>query len=296
MKNIFRRIKWKVINKTFAFWQMLGFHITPVHFYQPIPDTRELGAAQFEKKTGARGIEFNENNQLDLLSLLANKYRNEFIEFEAGSDKNGYFVNNSEFGPGDAEMLYYMVRELKPKSIIEIGSGYSTSLMLSAILKNRNEGNQCKLTVIDPYPKLFVRELGNSIRLIDKKVQDIEMGEFKKLGKNDILFIDSSHILKIGSDVHYEFLEIIPEINSGVFIHVHDIFMPAEYPKKWILKDHLFYNEQYILQAFLSFNDEYKIIWSANYMHQRHGELLQKGFCFYRPNVNSPGSFWFKRR
>jgi hypothetical protein len=115
------------------------------------------------------------------------------------------------------------------------------------------------------------------------------------LEENDILFIDSSHVLKIGSDVQYEYLEILPRLNKGVIVHIHDIFLPAEYRKEWVLKDHIFWTEQYLLQAFLAFNDNFEILWAGSYMHLKHPDKLEVAFNSYRRNERWPGSFWIKK-
>lgn len=121
------------------------------------------------------------------------------------------------------------------------------------------------------------------------------MLEFQKLKENDILFIDSSHVLKTGSDVQYEYLEILPRLNKGVLVHFHDIFLPAEYPQKWILEDHKFWNEQYLLQAFLAFNDSFEILWAGSYMHLNHPDKLEQFFKSYNKNKRWPGSFWVRK-
>ncbi|MBA7660162.1 hypothetical protein ES703_68161 [subsurface metagenome] len=127
------------------------------------------------------------------------------------------------------------------------------------------------------------------------KVEDVSLEEFSKLKENDILFIDSSHNISIGNDVYYEYLEILPRLKKGVLIHVHDIFLPYEYPKKWIFEYLLFWSEQYLLQAFLSFNNNFEILWGGYYMHKKHPDLLKNNFGSYNEEKNNPGSFWFKR-
>ena len=131
--------------------------------------------------------------------------------------------------------------------------------------------------------------------MISSKVQEIPLSEFSKLKKNDILFIDSSHVLKIGSDVQYEYLEIFPRLNKGVIVHIHDILLPAEYRKEWVLKDFRFWNEQYLLQAFLAFNNNFEILWGGSYMHLKHPDKLEVTFSSYKRDENWPGSFWMKK-
>ena len=113
--------------------------------------------------------------------------------------------------------------------------------------------------------------------------------------ENDLLFIDSSHVLKIGSDVQYEYLELLPRLNSGVIIHCHDIFIPSEYPKNWVRKEHRFWNEQYLLQAFLSFNDKFEILWAGSYMHLKNPDILKNNLSTYN-NFSWPISIYLRRK
>lgn len=121
------------------------------------------------------------------------------------------------------------------------------------------------------------------------------MSVFKELGENDILFIDSSHVLKIGSDVQYEYNEILPRLNKGVLIHVHDIFLPLEYPETWVRQSHRFWTEQYLLQAFLAYNSAFKVLWAGHYMHWKYPDLLEKAFRTYNREITGPGSFWMRK-
>lgn len=292
------RITRKFFRETFNFWQMLGFHIIPIHFYSPIPDTRTLKKSIWEDTSELLGINMNAEKQKELLSRISDLYRKEYEALpENKIESNVHFYrNNSEFGPVDVELLYGIVRYFKPKRILEIGSGYSTALSAQAILKNKEEGRDCDLIAIDPYPKkLFEKGFPGLSKLDKREVQDVSLSEFENLKENDILFIDSSHVLKIGSDVQYEYLEILPRLHKGVIIHIHDIFLPAEYPKRWIMQEKTFFNEQYLLQAFLMFNSCFEVIFAGSFMHLYHPELLKKAFSFYIPEKTLPGSFWIRK-
>jgi len=293
-----RKVVNKFISKTFGFWQMLGFHVTPVYFYEPIPDTKKLGKDIWNKKSEMIGIDLNEQKQLSLLSIFMERYKNEYDLLNNCKSYYGSGLNmeNSEFRSVDAEILYCMIRHFKPKRIFEIGSGYSTVIMARAIEKNREEKfADYKLTSIDPYPKKFIKSsMPVFFSLIEKQVQEVGLNEFDKLKENDMLFIDSSHMLKIGSDVQYEYLEILPRLNNGVLVHIHDIFLPHEYPKNWVLNEHLFFNEQYLLQAFLIFNRKIEILWGGSFMHLNHKKRLKNAFGSYDQYVNWPGSFWMR--
>ena len=280
--------------------QRMGFHVTPNSFYHPVPDTRKLTEDLWSKRSELAGIDLNEQKQLELLSLFESKLKNEYELFPRNRTTipYEYFVDNLAFTSVDGEILYCMIRHFKPRRIYEIGSGISTYLSAQAVLKNAEEdsGYKCELVAIEPYPnKILEAGFPGLSKLISKEVQDVPLSEFEKLTENDILFIDSSHVLRIGSDVQYEYLEILPRLNKGVIVHAHDIFLPAEYPKEWVLRRHRFWNEQYLLQAFLALNQSFEILWTGSYMHLNYPDKLEVAFSSYNRNERWPGSFWMIR-
>ncbi|MFB3765638.1 MAG: class I SAM-dependent methyltransferase [Methanotrichaceae archaeon] len=278
----------------FNFLQSLGFHLSPNHYYWPIPDTRFLKDELWQRESSLPGIDINETQQLQLLSDFARLYKEEYEKIPRScTDSLKYYINNESFTSVDGEILYCMIRHFKPKKIIEIGSGNSTLLSARAIQTN----GFGELTAIEPYPDDALKNgFPGLSKLIDKKLEEVPLSEFEGLQANDILFIDSSHVLKIGSDVQYEYLEILPRLKPGVLVHVHDIFLPMEYPKHWILKNHHFWNEQYLLQAFLICNSAWHILWAGSYMHIKHPDLLEKNFGSYDREKRWPGSFWMQCR
>ncbi len=288
----------------FPLWERRGYHITPVHFYEPIPDTRTLKDDLWLKHSELVGIDINEKKQLSLLPLFA-KFKKEYNKFPAKrtSVPSEYYTNNRWFASIDSEILYCMIRHFKPRRIFEIGSGYSTYLSAQAILKNKegNKNYKCDLVAIEPNPNEVLKKgfLGLT-KLISKEVQDVPLSEFKRLREDDILFIDSSHVLKTGGDIQYLYLEILPRLNKGVIVHIHDIFLPSEYPKEWILKDYRFWTEQYLLQAFLTFNQSFGVLWAGRYMHLKHPDKLKSAFGSYKRNksdrIAPVSSFWLRKK
>lgn len=284
----------------FSLFQRLGVHVTPNHYYSPIPDTQKFKDDLWAKRSSLSGINMCEEKQLEFLSLFELKFKHEYEQFPRIKTciPYRYYLNNSVFESVDAEILYCMIRHFKPRRIYEIGSGYSTYLSAQAVLKNYEEDSscQCELVAIEPYPNKILKDgFPGLSRLIPTEVQNMPVSEFKKLSANDILFIDSSHVLRTGNDVQYEYLDILPVLDKGVIVHVHDIFLPAEYPKRWILQEHKFWTEQYLLQAFLAFNESYEVLWAGSYMHLTHPEKLELAFSSYCRQETWPGSFWFKK-
>lgn len=282
----------------FEIWQAAGFHVVPNHFYEPIPDTRNLDPKLWDAQKQSSGIAFHEEEQLALLTEFT-VYREEYEAlFSPQSNYREAFKGiESLFGPVDAEVLYCMVRHFKPRKILEIGSGFSTRISSLALLKNQALGAPLgELVAIEPYPNEAIRQgFPGLARLEQVKIQDFSLAEFEALQPNDIVFIDSSHVFKLGSDVQHEFQEILPRIPPGVLVHFHDIFLPSEYPREWIMDKHLFWNEQYFLHSFLLFNDSFKVLWGGSCMHLKHADSLAKAFKRYNSKTNWPGSFWMRR-
>ena len=195
------------------------------------------------------------------------------------------------FPPGDAVVYYSIIREFKPNIVIEVGAGYSTLVASKAALRNGNT----RIWVIDPYPPEFLKtEIPGLERLMIQPVQEVPLSVFESLGQNDILFIDSTHICKTGSDVNYIVLDVLPHLCSGVLVHFHDIYLPYEYPEIWVKKEKIFYSEQYLLGAFLMFNEAFEILLSNIYLGREYHEQLQTAFPF-SPSVGG-GSLWLRRK
>lgn len=298
--KIYNGILTRFIKTTFPFWQGLGFHVTPNHFYQPVPDTRTLREELWRKESEMVGIEMNDSRQMALLSFFASAYGKEYHAFpyEKTENPQEYYVHNNMFELVDGGILYSMVRHFKPKRIVEIGSGFSTLLTVKAILKNESVDHsyKCEFTAIEPHPSDTLKAgVPGLSRLYPTRLENVPRTLFSQLTAGDILFIDSSHVLKIGSDVQTELLEILPSLEKGVLVHIHDIFLPAEYPKDWVIKAHVFVNEQYVMQAFLTFNDHFEIIWAGHYMRLRHHDKLKEAFGRYETDERWPCSLWIRK-
>ena len=248
-----------------------GYHIRPIHYYEPLPDFQSITSEQLARRREFPSIDFRWEQQLTLLHELA-RYQSVHLE-------------NDYFSGFDAAIYHALIRHLKPKRVIEIGSGYSTRIAAKAL------GPDSTLTCIEPHPERL-NGLAHKIELIQKRVEELDVEFFTCLEANDILFIDSSHTVKFGSDVCYEFLEVLPVLRPGVWIHVHDIFFPHDYPEEWLLKRRLALNEQYLLEAFLSFNRSFDVALANHWLTLDHSAAVKELWS----GETSASSFWFYRR
>ena len=277
----------------FRRWERRGFHVTPVNFYQPIPETRLLPETLWNRLSELHGIDMNDAVQLDLLRNQFPRFRREYeqIPAEPTGEPGQFHCNNDLFGGADALVAYCMIRHFQPRLIIEVGSGFSSLIAAEAIAKNKNSALIC----IEPFPQDFLRQGFPGLRsLIEKKVEEIDLEFFSQLSCGDILFIDSSHTVKIRGDVNYLFLELLPRLKPGVIVHVHDIFFPFDYPRDWVMDELRFWSEQYLLQAFLSFNSEFEVLIANHYLAHYYLEDFKQTFP-HSPSW-SKGSFWMRRK
>lgn len=273
---------------------LLNVGVFPIcnHYYEPQFDNRDPNPA-FSQDRNLKGIAWNVSGQLELLEKLVFSEELRDIPREKPNSLK-FYLNNGTFESGDAEYWYQLIRAIKPKRIFEVGSGNSTLMAINAIEKNRDENPsyECEHVCIEPYEMPWLEEVGVSV--IRKKVEAVELSFFSPLQENDILFIDSSHVIRPQGDVLFEYLELLPSLNRGVIVHVHDICSPKNYPRKWLQDEVRLWNEQYLLEAFLSHNSSWKIIGALNYLHQNHYEKFKKVAPFSEPERGS-GSFYIQK-
>ena len=287
-----------IYKRYFPLWQRAGFNLTPNHYYSPLPSLPELSLSQINHLSSLLGIELRVEFQLQLLELFGRRYRNEYRVFndELPNLEGRFYFGNGAFERVDAEVLYCMIRHFKPRQLVEIGAGYSTLVSAAACQVNLDEGAPCHFIAVEPFPNdLFKNHISGLSELRKCKLESIDLSLFTSLGENDIVFIDSSHVIKCGNDVEYEYLELIPRLRPGVVIHIHDIFVPLNYPESWLKEEFVFWNEQYLLQAFLAFNRIFETLWSGCYMHLNFPNLLTEAFTGYNHRKVLPGSYWIRR-
>ena len=300
--------------RIFRSLQRKGVNVTPNHFYWPIPDLEELEKREWPIFTAPPRCHLRLERQLELAREFAKQYGAE-CRFDSCPVENSYHYGNGYFESCDAEVAYCMVRHWKPHHIIEIGSGYSSRIMVAALQANKEkDGAVGRLISVDPHPEHVVRDVpGDLVTVIAKPVQHVDASLFAGLQAGDILFIDSSHVVAVGSDVTRVYLQILPTLAPGVLVHVHDIFLPYDYPRDAVLRKMWFWSEQYLLQAFLSFNTEFEVIWSASAIQCAHPDLLELYFPHWKHSYREipvarrrfiptsdndhiwPSSFWIRR-
>lgn len=282
-----------------------GWDLIRRHYYSPIPDPADLPDDYWSRLSEMPGVDMNDPACLDLMNAIVAPRMDEFRErfpTEQDQSRGPFFLLNSAYMAVDAHVYWSLIRALRPRRIVEIGAGYSTLVASAACELNREQGlPESELIAIEPYPwEAYKRGWPGLTKLIPTRLQQVPMETFTDLRDGDILFIDSSHVLRAGNDVQMEYLEILPRLAEGVLVHIHDISLPEQYPKCYY--DRQFYwNEQELLQAFLAFNSRFEVVWAGNHMLLRHPEQVMRVF----PEISDmravfpdsePTAFWMRVR
>lgn len=276
---------------------MLGFWVPPGHFYSPIPGVADIEVMEKKNSSGVPenipGVDLNLNQQISLLKEFERYYR-ELSFPEEKKREFRFYYENPNYLYSDAIFLHCMIRHFKPANIIEIGSGYSSCCTLDT-----NEyffDNAIHCTFLEPYPELLLslirKEDRQRIEILPSRLQDVGADLFDRLGKNDLLIIDSTHVLKTGSDVDRIFAEILPRLQTGVLIHFHDVFYPFEYPREWVHEGRA-WNEAYALRNFLQYNDTFEIVFFNTYLEQLMPEYFDEKMPLCLKNTG--GSIWLRK-
>jgi predicted O-methyltransferase YrrM len=271
----------------------------PGHFYSPIHSRSDVEdhlerLKRREMLAPLPAIRMEDQTQLDFLDHLKAFYPK--IPFRAAPvDGLLYHFNNDHYSYTDGTILFCAMNYFRPRRIIEIGSGFSTCAILDT---NRIFLNsQTQITSIEPHPELLrslVAKSGDALTIVESKLQDVDLELFDQLGARDILFIDSTHISKVGSDVNCVVFEILPRIKPGVIIHIHDIYVAYEYPDVW-LREGRAWNEAYLLRAFLEYNEQFRILLFVSYMQNAYAH--EEWFREHMPDtlLRKGGSFWMEK-
>ena len=267
------------------------------HYYEPVVFAEDLRRPLEQERT-IPGLDLNVAEQRTLLGGL--RYGSELLDIplrkDAKSTDPSFYFCNGSFEGADAGVLYSMIRRFKPKLILEIGSGYSTLMARRAIARNRAQdpGYTCRHLCIEPYEQPWLERIGAEI--IRQRAELCDPSLFDALEAGDILFIDSSHVIRPQGDVLFEVLEVLGRLKSGVLIHIHDIFTPRDYPEEWVIRDQKLWDEQYLIEAFLAYNSDFKIIAALNYLNRNHHQELMEACPVAGSGANAePRSLWMRR-
>jgi hypothetical protein len=270
----------------------------PGHFYSPIVDPSTIdGERTWPAAPAVAGIDFNDASHEAILTRDFARFHKLFdypATLPITAELDRFFVDNDQFGWLDCRALFVLLLAWRPRRLIEVGSGFSS--LLIGDVNRRFLGGTIDVTCVEPYPRAFLkRGVPGITRLIESKVQDVDVARFAELGAGDVLFIDSSHVAKTGSDVNHLFFEVLPRLAAGVYVHVHDIFLPHEYPRQWVIDQNRSWNEQYLLRALLSGGRNYEVVFGASYAFHRFRELVIDALALPDRAGFGGGSFWMRR-
>jgi predicted O-methyltransferase YrrM len=266
----------------------VGLQVVPKTYYSPIPDLDALPPDVFDRRSELRGIHFDLDEQV---AWIEHNLAPAMREFAAPPQ----LVDNASYGRVGADLLHGVVRGLKPRRIVELGSGYSTLIMAAAAECNRAEGATTELRTFDPYPSLARAGLPGLASLEAVRAQDVPLEVFTSLEAGDVLFVDTTHTVKLDSDVNRIVLDVLPALAPGVLVHVHDIFLPYEYPRQWPEESGFHWAEQYLLQAFLAGNQGFEVLAATFALCRDRPNAMARLAPTWRPGAEA-SAFWFRSR
>jgi hypothetical protein len=270
----------------------------PGHFYSPIVDPNALDRARiWPENPVATGIDFNDASHLSILTSDFPRFYPDYDFPDTLPDTpelDTFYTGNTQFSGLDCRALFVLLRAWQPARLIEVGSGYSS--LLIANVNRRWLGRAMDVTCIEPYPRPFLeRAIAGLTRLDRRKVQDVPLATFSALKAGDVLFIDSSHVAKTGSDVNYLYFEVLPRLARGVLVHVHDIFLPHDYPPAWVIDENRSWNEQYVLRALLLGGRAFEVVFGSAYACTRWPHQVVAALAHPDGQGCGGGSFWLRK-
>lgn len=271
----------------------VGYTVYPQAFYSPFPIPHEIDVVQLKSRRSLPGVHFNLAEAKTLLRELA-RYSAEAKEFLKDRPADSIVNWGKTYPDCDTTTLYAMLRHLKPKRYVEVGLGYSSKCSTAALQRNQMEGNSCQCTFIEPYPGERLGDFKLPGEFIKEMVQKVPLERFTQLEAGDVLFIDTSHILKVQNDVEYELIHILPSLKPGVLVHIHDIFSPYDYPEEWLLgtgPQRGAANEQYALECLLSGGGDWEVVLPVYLLWREHRELLAQVV----DSTGRPAAFWIRK-
>ena len=270
----------------------LGVQIVLKTYYSPIPDWTRLPAEVWTQRDPMRGIRFDLDAQLALLQAELSPLLKAFAPDEQIGAQYRYTLGNPSYPIADARLLFAMVRWLKPRSVIELGSGQTSRVISHACRLNAAEGQASTFRVFDPFPTAIDDGLPGLTELVRVGTQDVPEDIFAGLGSGDVLIVDTTHTVKLGSEVNRIILRLLPLLASGVYVHFHDICLPYEYPRYLYEEYALYWAEQYLLQAFLSMNPSFEVICAVHALCRDRADAVSEVGLGYHGETG--GAFWIR--
>lgn len=298
--RLLRRLRWRARSlldrALLAAAKRLGFDLVRRSPYSPVPLLPPPGSPEWGPKHSLVGLGLDGGRQLEWLRLHLGPHLAEPSWPADRPADGGFFLRNGYYGGIDAMLLHALVRHARPRRIIEVGGGYSTLVLAGACQRNAAEGFPCALRSIDPEPR--VEPPGGpagAVRRERRSAADMAVDDFAGLGPGDILFIDSSHAVKRGSEVNFLVLEVLPRLAPGVFVHFHDIFLPYDYPQKWFRRG-TYLGEQYLVHAFLLGNPAFEVLFAAHALFRGRGDELRALLPPVPSGTLDPAALWLRKR
>lgn len=278
----------------------LRMHYPAGHFYSPIPSLDDVMKHQGRiftlKQHYADGVDINEAGQVALLGSFEPYLK--AIDFpKHKTEGRRYYSDNQSFLCTDAAMLTCFIQHFRPRRIVEVGSGFSSGVILDAV--SMHLSGQVSCTFIEPYPEVLYRIISQAdagqVSILERGIQDVELSVFEALEAGDIFFVDSSHVSKVDSDLNRIMFEILPALKPGVIVHFHDIFHGFEYPQQWVAEGRA-WNENYILRAFLQYNDRFEVLMFNDFVSRYHADKLAPMLTGCKVGAFQSGSIWLRKR
>lgn len=288
-----RRIGLPSLPRTAAALRRVGIYPLRDHYYEPLIDPRHL-RHPLDQVRDLPGIDLRVDAQLALLDKL--RYGDELRAIPINGGAPGTFAwDNGTYFFLDAQFLYSMIRHYRPARLVEIGSGNSTLVARLAIAANAAEDPEyaCDHVCIEPYEMPWLE--GTGARVVRRRVEELDPTFFADLARDDLLFVDSSHMVRPQGDVLFEIQRVLPRLAAGVLVHVHDVFTPRDYPAEWLDRRQLFWNEQYVLEAFLAMNPRFEVLASLHHLAVEHPAALAAALPVRKPDGETrPSGFWIR--
>jgi hypothetical protein len=289
-----------------AFARSAGYALVPLDrydvvrqdYYSPVPNLAELPDDIWDRRSELAGVELAAERAVEFVERdLAPFIAELSVPLEDPGVPGEFFLRNQAFESPDADLLYALIRSARPRRVIELGSGYTTLLINLACRRNADDGVHTVHEAFDPYPREHVigSTLPEPTRLTPIAATEVPLERFSSLESGDILFVDTTHTVKLGSDVNHIVLDVLPTLRPGVIVHFHDIFLPWEYPRSWFTEMRYYWAEQYLLQAFLAFNSDFEVLLPAHLLARQYPDRLRRVIPSF-DEMSAAGSMWLRRR